>query len=146
MERLAPSRDLCHGEETLETLKTLKGKEAVVLVGGEGIKHFGFLDKAIGYLKTTDMDAPPDTAVIDSELALLMPPKFTAHTGIDAITHAIDTYIAALLIRTLLCPVGSTMEKLAEIAGGDACADANPRETPSMEIEKVLRYCFYNNF
>lgn len=41
-----------------------------------------------------DFEITPDIAVVDSELAETMPPKLTAHTGLDALTHAIEAYVA----------------------------------------------------
>jgi alcohol dehydrogenase class IV len=35
----------------LGTLKTIEGKKAIVVVGGNAMKKFGFLDKTVGYLK-----------------------------------------------------------------------------------------------
>ena len=43
-----------------------------------------------------DYEITPDIAVVDSDLAETMPPKLTAHTGLDALTHAIEAYVAAL--------------------------------------------------
>ncbi len=37
-------------------MKTLKGNKAFVVVGGGSMKRFGFLDKAIGYLKEAGME------------------------------------------------------------------------------------------
>lgn len=43
-----------------------------------------------------DFEITPDIAVLDSDLAETMPPKLTAHTGLDALTHAIEAYVAGL--------------------------------------------------
>ncbi len=43
-----------------------------------------------------DFEITPDIAVVDSDLAETMPPKLTAHTGLDALTHAIEAYVAGL--------------------------------------------------
>ena len=205
MSRFTLPRDLYHGKGTLETLKTLEGKKAFLVVGGGSMKRFGFLDKAVGYLKDSGMEvalfegvesdpsvdtvlrgakamqefAPdwivamgggspidaakamwvfyeypdtkfedlctpfsfpklrtkakfcavpstsgtatevtafsiitdnekgikypladfnitPDIAIVDSALAETMPPKLIAHTGMDAMTHAIEAYVSTL--------------------------------------------------
>jgi alcohol dehydrogenase class IV len=56
MKRFTLPRDLYHGENALEALKTFTGKRAVICVGGGSMKRFGFLDKAIAYLQEAGME------------------------------------------------------------------------------------------
>ena len=203
MGRFTLPRDLYHGKGSLEMLKTLGGKKAIVVVGGGTMKRMGFLDQAVSYLKeggmevalfegvepdpsvetvmkgaqamrdfepdwivamgggspidaakamwafyeypeTTfedlitpfsfptlrqkakfcaipstsgtatevtafavitdyhkgikyplaDFNITPDVAIVDPALAETMPAKLTAHTGMDAMTHAIEAYVS----------------------------------------------------
>ena len=41
---------------TLEALKSFEGKKAMICVGGGSTKKFGFLDRAIDYLKEAGME------------------------------------------------------------------------------------------
>lgn len=41
-----------------------------------------------------DFEITPDIAVLDTDIPLTMPKKLTAHTGMDALTHAIEAYVA----------------------------------------------------
>jgi alcohol dehydrogenase class IV len=203
MARFTLPRDLYHGKGALENLKSLKGKKAVIVVGGGSMKRNGFLQRAEDYLKeagmevmliegvepdpsvTTvmngakkmsefepdwivamgggspidaakamwikyeypdctfedmckvfgmpelrqkahfcaipstsgtatevtafsvitdydtgikyplaDFEITPDVAIVDPDLAETMPQKLTAHTGMDALTHAIEAYVS----------------------------------------------------
>jgi alcohol dehydrogenase class IV len=48
-----------------------------------GIKH------GIG-----NMEMMPDVAICDPEVTASMPPKITAETGLDALTHAVEAYVS----------------------------------------------------
>lgn len=43
-----------------------------------------------------DFNITPDVAIVDPELAETMPKKLVAHTGMDAMTHAIEAYVSTL--------------------------------------------------
>ena len=203
MARFTLPRDIYHGKGALEALKTFKGKKAMICVGGGSMKKFGFLDRAVAYLKEAgmevalfegiepdpsvetvmkgaqamldfgpdwivaigggspidaakamwikyeypectfedmckvfgipelrkkahfcaisstsgtatevtafsiitdyskgikypiaDFEITPDVAIVDPELAETMPKKLVAHTGMDAMTHAIEAYVS----------------------------------------------------
>ena len=203
MARFTLPRDLYHGKGALEALKTFEGKRAMVCVGGGSMKRFGFLDRAVDYLKEggmevqlfegiesdpsvetvmrgakameefqpdwivamgggspidaakamwikyeypditfeemckvfgmpklrkkahfcaisstsgtatevtafavitdyekgikyplADFEITPDVAIVDPDLAETMPQKLVAHTGMDAMTHAIEAYVS----------------------------------------------------
>ncbi len=56
MARFTLPRDLYHGTGSLEALKTFEGKRAIICLGGSSMKKFGFLDKAVSYLKEAGME------------------------------------------------------------------------------------------
>ena len=203
MARFTLPRDVYFGKGALENLKGLKGKKAIICVGGGSMKRFGFLDRAKKYLEEAgmevalfegiesdpsvdtvmkgaavmqdfgpdwivaigggspidaakamwikyeypectfedmckvfgipelrrkahfcavsstsgtatevtafsiitdyqkgikypiaDFEITPDVAIVDPELAETMPKKLVAHTGMDAMTHAIEAYVS----------------------------------------------------
>ncbi len=205
MMRYTLPRDMYYGNGALEQLKNIKGKKAVLILGGGSMKKFGFVDKVVKYLTeagietrlfenvepdpsvetvmkgaafmrefepdwiiamgggspidaakamwvfyeypdTTfeeiiqpfsfptlrqkanfiaipstsgtatevtafsvitdyakgikyplaDFNITPDIAIVDPSLAETMPPTLTAHTGMDALTHAVEAYVSTL--------------------------------------------------
>ena len=50
-------------------------------------------DKGIKY-PIADFEITPDVAIVDPDLAETMPVKLVAHTGMDAMTHAIEAYVS----------------------------------------------------
>ena len=50
-------------------------------------------EKGIKY-PIADYEITPDVAIVDPSLAETMPEKLTAHTGMDAMTHAIEAYVS----------------------------------------------------
>ena len=41
-----------------------------------------------------DFEITPDIAILDTDIPLTMPKKLTAHTGMDALTHAVEAYVS----------------------------------------------------
>ncbi len=41
-----------------------------------------------------DFEITPDVAIVDPDLAQTMPKKLVAHTGMDAMTHAVEAYVS----------------------------------------------------
>ncbi len=56
MARFTLPRDIYHGRGCADVLKSLKGKKAMICVGGGSMRRFGFLDKIEGYLKEAGLD------------------------------------------------------------------------------------------
>lgn len=56
MGRFTLPRDLYWGKGALENLKNLKGKKAVLVLGGGSMKRFGFVDKVVTYLKEAGIE------------------------------------------------------------------------------------------
>lgn len=52
-------------------------------------------EKGIKY-PIADFEITPDVAIVDPELAETMPKKLVAHTGMDAMTHAIEAYVSTV--------------------------------------------------
>ncbi len=69
MSRFTLPRDLYYGADSLAELKNLKGKKAILVLGGGSMKKFGFVDKALAYLKEAGIetilfeDVEPDPSV-----------------------------------------------------------------------------------
>ena len=98
-----------HPEKTFEDIKdpftmpTLRNKAIFVAIPSTSgtateVTAFSVITDYSTKVKypLADFEITPDVAVVDSDLAETMPPKLTAHTGLDALTHAIEAYVAAL--------------------------------------------------
>lgn len=56
MSRFTLPRDVYYGPEALAELKNLHGKKAILVLGGGSMRKFGFVDKALGYLKEAGIE------------------------------------------------------------------------------------------
>lgn len=56
MARFTLPRDIYFGKGTIDELKNLTGKKAIVVVGGGSMKRFGFLDKVVENLKAAGIE------------------------------------------------------------------------------------------
>ena len=56
MMRFTLPRDMYYGNGAVDVLKTIKGKKAIVVVGGGSMKRFGFLDKVVNNLKEAGIE------------------------------------------------------------------------------------------
>ena len=54
--RFTLPRDIYYGKDSLKVLKTIKGKKAILVIGGGSMKRAGFVDKIIGYLKEAGIE------------------------------------------------------------------------------------------
>ncbi len=52
-------------------------------------------EKGVKY-PLADFEITPDIAIVDPDLAETMPQKLVAHTGMDAMTHAIEAYVSTV--------------------------------------------------
>jgi len=97
-----------HPEKTFEDIKTpftmpkLRQKAIFVAIPSTSgtateVTAFSVITDYSNKVKypLADFEITPDIAIIDPLLAETMPPKLTAHTGMDALTHAIEAYTAA---------------------------------------------------
>ena len=75
-----------------------------------------------------DYNITPDVAIVDPALAQTMPRKLTAHTGMDAMTHAIEAYVSTLHCNytdpLALHAIKMISENLIASYNGDAAARA----------------------
>ena len=91
MARFTLPRDIYHGKGSLAELRHFKGKRAIICVGGGSMKRFGFLDRAVSYLKEAGMevsliegiesDPSVDTVLKGAETMLAFQPDWIVAIG-----------------------------------------------------------------
>ena len=70
MARFTIPRDIYFGRDSLKELENLSGHRAMICTGGSSMKKFGFLDKAVEYLKNAGFEVEifdgiePDPSVV----------------------------------------------------------------------------------
>ncbi|SFM39687.1 iron-containing alcohol dehydrogenase [Pelosinus propionicus] len=76
-----------------------------------------------------DFEITPDIAIVDTEIPLSMPKKLTADSGMDAITHAVEAYVATAHTDLTDClaikAVQMVFENLVDSYNGSAEARKN---------------------
>lgn len=154
MARFTLPRDLYHGKGSLEALKTFEGKRAIVCVGGGSMRKFGFLDRAIGYLKEAGMeveliegiepDPSVETVMHGAEVMLKFQPDWIVAIGggspIDAAKAMWIKYeypeitfeemckvfgIPALRKKARFCAISSTSGTATEVTAFSIITDYN---------------------
>ncbi|MCI1956643.1 MAG: iron-containing alcohol dehydrogenase [Oscillospiraceae bacterium] len=90
-----------------------------------------------------DFEITPDIAVLDSDIAQTMPKTLTAHTGMDALTHAIEAYVAVnrsdFSDPLALKAISDIFDSLVDSYNGDAQARAK------MHIAQCLAGMAFSN-
>nr|WP_319488817.1 iron-containing alcohol dehydrogenase [uncultured Caproiciproducens sp.] len=71
-----------------------------------------------------DFEITPDIAVLDTDIPMTMPKMLTAHTGMDALTHAIEAYVASARSdfsdALALKAISSVFDSILDSYNGDA--------------------------
>lgn len=84
-----------------------------------------------------DFEITPDVAIVDPDLAETMPKKLVAHTGMDAMTHAVEAYVSTancdftdplaihaieMIQNSLVCSYGGDMDARAQMHNAQCLA------------------------
>ena len=56
MVRFTLPRDIYHGKGSIDALKEIKGKKAMIVIGGGSMRKFGFLQKIENNLKEAGLE------------------------------------------------------------------------------------------
>lgn len=90
-----------------------------------------------------DFEITPDIAILDTSIPLTMPEKLCAHTGMDAMTHSIEAYVATLNSPFTDCLALKAISMIYENmeASYHGCADARH----NMHIAQCLAGMAFSN-
>lgn len=91
------------GVGPVHTLPPIRRKARLVAIEttsgtGAAVSRGSVITDEVGRKKcpVRSFDIVPDVAIYDPELCLDMPPNVTANTGMDALTHAVESYVSTV--------------------------------------------------
>ncbi len=154
MARFTLPRDLYHGKGALEALKSFTGKKAMICVGGGSMKRFGFLDRAVAYLKEAGMEVqlfegiesdPSVETVMRGAKAM---EEFQPEQGFDGVLSRAFASLTDMLnwCHHLPAPHGAFLalkglypeDELAALPKGFVMVSSHPLHVPELDGERHL--------
>lgn len=90
-----------------------------------------------------DFNITPDVAIVDSDLAQTMPGTLVAHTGMDALTHALEAYVSTMCNEFTDCLAMKSMEMIQDDLVNSYEGDAESRA--KIHISQCLAGMSFSN-
>ena len=90
-----------------------------------------------------DFNITPDIAIIDTDLAQSMPSKLVAHTGMDALTHAVEAYVSTMSNELTDALAMKSMEMIQQYLTDSFNGDEDARA--KMHISQCLAGMSFSN-
>ena len=148
MARFTLPRDVYHGKGCLSELKNLKGKKAVLVVGGGSMKRQGFLDKAVNYLKEGGMETPTGIMKEDWSLAAhFLAEVYEQQPGVEAFVSSLYEGTADLANNEKFNSLMDFFDVMMENNYAKDSAIAAERETTEMMLaEGQIAFMFGGNW
>ena len=98
MSRFTLPRDIYYGKGSIDELKNLKGKKAIVVVGGGSMKRFGFLDKVVNNLHEAGIETMLFEGVEPDPSRRNRYEGRQGHAGIPSLT---GSFLSAAVLRLM---------------------------------------------
>ncbi|ACS78972.1 iron-containing alcohol dehydrogenase [Maridesulfovibrio salexigens] len=90
-----------------------------------------------------DFNITPDLAIVDSDLAQSMPASLVAHTGMDALTHALEAYVSIMANELTDCLAMKSMEMIQDELVKSYKGDKESRD--KMHVSQCLAGMSFSN-